>query len=77
MKSEIENLVENPRGNKNFKNDERKNNFEVEKVGRINSVNCNHTNSIIHWNQKCSNAIHVDPNTTNLNQPIPDDLINP
>ena len=33
MKSESENLVENLKENNIFKNDERKNNFEVENLG--------------------------------------------
>ena len=47
IKSESEILVENIRDNKIFKNAERENNFEIEKVGRKNSVNWNHTNSIL------------------------------
>ena len=62
-KIEIENLV----GNNIFENAEHKNNFEVEKVGRKNSVI---------WNHKYSHLIHFDPNNTYLNQPIPYDLTN-
>ena len=43
----VKNESENIRGNKCFKNAERKNNFEVEKVGRKTNVSWNHTNSII------------------------------
>ena len=32
-----------------FKNAERKNNFEVEKVGRENDVKRNHTKSVLNW----------------------------
>ena len=38
MKIESENLLENLRSNKNFKNSERKNNSEVDKVGREKSI---------------------------------------
>ena len=50
--------------------------FEVEKVGRKNSINWNHTDSIVNWNRKYSDSIHVDPNHTNWNQPIPSDSTN-
>ena len=60
-------VSENLGGNKIFENDERKNNFEVERVWCKNSVM---------WNQKYSNSIHIDPNKPNSNQPIPSDLIN-
>ena len=59
-----------------FKNAERENNFEVEKVGHGNSVNWNHTHSILNWNKKYSDLIHVDLNRTNSIQPIPDDSTN-
>ena len=71
MESEIENLVGNLRGNKIFKNSERKNNSEFEKVGRQTSVNGNHTDLIINWNQKYCKLIHVDLNHTKSIQPIP------
>ena len=58
--------MENLRGNNIFKNAERKNNSEVEKVGRKNLVNWNCTNSIINWNQKYSDSIHVYPNHTGI-----------
>ena len=74
--SESENLLENLRSNKNFKNTERKNNFKVEKVGCKNSVNWNHTNSIINWTKKDSDFIHVDPKHTESNQPILENLKN-
>ena len=45
----------------------RKNDFEVEKVGRKNSVI---------WNHKDSKSIHVDPNHTKSNQSIQDNLTN-
>ena len=54
-------------GNKKIENAEHKNNFEVEKVGRKSSEI---------WNYKYSESIHVDPDDTNSNQPIPDDLTN-
>ena len=54
-------------GNTNFENAESENNFEAENVG--------HKNSVV-WNHKDSDSIHVDPNHTYLNQPIPEDLIN-
>ena len=47
MKSESENL----RGNKIIENAKCENNIEVEKVGHKNSVNWNHTDLIINWNQ--------------------------
>ena len=62
MKSEGENLVENFRSNKTFKNAERENNSEAEKVGRKNSVI---------WNHKISGSIHIDMNHNKSNQPIP------
>ena len=65
MKSESESLVENLRENNIFENDEHENNFEVEKVGRKNSVI---------WNHKHSDSVHVYPNHTSLNQPIPSNL---
>ena len=57
---------ENLGGNKLFENVECKNNFEIGNVGRKNSVI---------WNHKESDLIHVDPNHTNLNQPITANLI--
>ena len=51
--------IENPGSNIIFKNAERKNNFEVEKVGRKNSVILNCVNS---------NNINTDPNHINSNQ---------
>ena len=65
MKSEGENLVENLRRNKIFKNAERKNNSEAEKVGLKNSVNWNQTELILNWNKEDSNLIHVGPNHSN------------
>ena len=59
-----------------FKNSERRNNFEVEKVGRNNSVNWNHTDLILNWNNKDSNSIRIDLNHKKCNQPIPANLIN-
>ena len=44
-----------------FKNDERKNNSKVEKVGCKNSVN---------WNHKDSDLIHVDQDHIKSNQHI-------
>ena len=60
-KSESENLG----GNRIFENTVRENNFEVEEVGRENSVI---------WNTKYSDSINVDLNHTDLNLPIPDNL---
>ena len=54
-------------GNKTFKNADHENNFEVEKVDRKNSIILNH---------KYSDSIHVDPNHTDSNQLIPEDLKN-
>ena len=51
MKIKTENLVENIRGNKSFKNDERGNISEVEKVEHKNSVNWNHTELILDKNK--------------------------
>ena len=65
MKSEIEKIVENLRVNNIYKNSERGNNYEVEKVEWKKSVNWNHTNSI-----------NVDPNHTDSNQMNPADLTN-
>ena len=45
MKNYSENLVENLRGKKNFKNAERENNSEVEKVEHKNSVIYDHKDS--------------------------------
>ena len=56
-KSEIKNL----RGNNIFENAERKNNFEVEKVGR---------EKFGIWNHKSSFLVQVDLNQTKSNQPI-------
>ena len=53
--------------NKIFENAERKNNFEVEKVERKNSVI---------WNKKYFDSVHVDLNHTNSNQPITADSTN-
>ena len=68
--------MENLRGNKSFKNAEHKNNFKVGKVGREKSLNWNHIDSILDWNQKYSDSINIDPNHTDSNQPIPDDSTN-
>ena len=62
-KSESENLG----GNNIFENAERKNNFEVEKVGRKNSVI---------WNHNYSNLIQIDTNHANSNQLIPENSTN-
>ena len=43
--------MKNLRDKKNFKHDERKNNFEVERVGRGNSVNYNHSKLVLNWNK--------------------------
>ena len=59
MKSESENL----RGNKKIKNSDRGNNFEVEKVGRKNSII---------WNLKRSKSVRVDTNRTNLIKTLPE-----
>ena len=48
-------------------NSERGNNFEVEKVGRKNSVI---------WDHKDSDSIHVNPNHVKSNQLIPADSTN-
>ena len=68
------NLVENFKDNNIFKNSGCKKNSEAENVGR--DVNLNQTDLIINWDQKYSDLIYVDPNHTNLNQPIPADLKN-
>ena len=57
----------NLRSNNIFESADRENNFEVEKVGRENSVT---------WNHKDSNSIHIDPNHFNSNKTIPDNLTN-
>ena len=63
MKIKSENTVKKLRDNNIFKNDERKNIFEVEKVGRKNSVI---------WDHKDSDSIHANPDHTNSNQLIPE-----
>ena len=62
--SENLNLVENHKVNKNYKNSERKINSEVGKNGRKYSVNWNHTDLILDWNQNDSHSVHVDINRT-------------
>ena len=64
--------MENLRDNTIFKNAEHKNNFNIETVWRKISVNWNHTHSILNCNQKYSDLVHVGPNHTESNQPIPD-----
>ena len=56
--------MENLRYNTILRNTERKNNFNVEKFGHKNDINWNQTNSIINWNQKYSDSIHIDTNHT-------------
>ena len=68
IKSESKNLFEKLRGNNIFKNVQHENNFKVENVGCKNSVNWNHIESILYWNQEYSNSIHIDPNHTDSNQ---------
>ena len=70
MKNETGKLVKNLRDIK-FQNVKRQKNFNVEKVGRKNTLNWNHTNLILNWNQKYSDSIHVDTNHTELNSLIP------
>ena len=60
LRSEGENLVENLIGNNIFKNAKRKDIYEVEKFGRKKSVNLNHADSILNWDEKYFNLIHVD-----------------
>ena len=60
--------MENLRDNNIKKNAERKNNSEVEKVGR--DVNWNLTDLILNDNKKYSNLINVGTNQTNSNQTI-------
>ena len=43
---------------------------------RIHNLIWNHTNLIINWNKKDYDSTYVDPNHTNSNQSIPDDLTN-
>ena len=76
MKSESENIVKNLKRRKMFKNTKRKNNSEVEKVGRKKYLIWNHTNLILNWNKKVSKMIHVDTNNTEPNQPITTDSTN-
>ena len=52
--NETGNPVENLRDNTIFKTAECKDNFNVEKVGCKNSVNCNHAKLILNWNKKDS-----------------------
>ena len=54
-----------------FENTELENNFEVEKVGRKNSIILNH----IGLNNINNNSIHVDYNHADWNQLIPTNLI--
>ena len=72
-KNEAGKLVENLRDNTVFKNSEHRDNFNVEKVGSKNSVNWNHTKSILNRNKTESDLIHVDKNHTNSNKPITSD----
>ena len=58
---------ENHGGNNISENSERKNSFEVERVG--------HKNYVI-WNYKYSESIHVDLNHNKSNQPISADYKN-
>ena len=60
--------MEKLRDNNIFKNNDRKNNYEAENVGRKNSVNWNHIDSILNQNQRKYDSIRVDPNHTNLDQ---------
>ena len=64
--------MENSRENKKNRNAEQNEYFEVEEVGRKNSVNWNHSDSILNWNQRKSYSTHVDPSYNDSNQPIPD-----
>ena len=75
-KREIKNLVENLRDKIIFRNANRENNFNDEKVGFGNSVYWNYTNLILNWSQKDSDSYHLDPNCTDSNQPIPANSIN-
>ena len=52
------------RGNKTFRNYERKNRFEVEIFGHKHSVNWNETNLILNWSKKDCDLLHIDPNRT-------------
>ena len=61
------NESENFGGNNIFENDERKDDFKVERAGCRNSVICYY---------KDSDSIHVIPNHSGSNQLIPDDLTN-
>ena len=76
IKSECENKVENLRGDNIFKNSERENNSEVEKLGTKFCKLESHRLSIINWNKKYYDLINVDPNHTNSNQLNPSDLTN-
>ena len=67
MESESENIIENLRGNNIFTNAERESNLKLKSRAQ-NFVNWNHTGSILNWNQKDSESIHVDPNATDLSQ---------
>ena len=46
----------------------RKNNSKVEKVGRKHSVNWNHTDLILNWNQNLFDSIHIDTDHTKSNK---------
>ena len=76
MRNETGNLLGNIRENTIIKNADNKNNLNFEKFGRKDSINWNHNDPILNWNQKDSNSIHVDPNHIGSNQPIPADLTN-
>ena len=56
--------MKNFRGNKTFRNYERKNRFEVEIFGHKHSVNWNETNLILNWSKKDCDLLHIDPNRT-------------
>ena len=58
---------ENSGGNNGFKNADCKNNYEVEKVGRKNSVILNHVD-FNHINTNSNNSNHADSNHANLDQ---------
>ena len=44
--------------------------MSVEKVGHGNSVNWNHTDLSLNWNQNYYDSINIDPKHTTSNQPI-------
>ena len=65
MKNETRNLVENLRDNIIFKHSECEDNFNVENIGRKNSVKWNPNDLIIKWN-KNQTPLFNQPSSTSI-----------